>query len=176
MPQLPLFASPATHHLLDLLEAELGEPGELAGMLGRIEEAMRLADLYQCPGISLQLLRPSERMQRATAWLYQGHARELCERVNQGADVAPATMAEVLLALAEWTLQVKPNYAAQCMYRLCWLALAPPELQHLAAGPLTPGDEYEGREALERTRLVLQDTYRRAQQVGFEARRAGSGA
>lgn len=55
-----------------------------------------------------------------TEFVYRGHARELLERVAEGADLRPATAAEICLALVETSLQAPMHGPAAGLYFRMW--------------------------------------------------------
>lgn len=73
---------------------------------------------------SLLLLRPFGAGLN-TEFVFRGHARELLERVVVGADLRPATAAEVCLTLAQVSQVVPMHGAAAGLYFRMWLAAFP---------------------------------------------------
>jgi hypothetical protein len=61
----------------------------------------------------------------STEFVYRGHARELLERVAAGADLRPATAAEICLALVETSLQAPMHGPGAGLYFRMWLAAFP---------------------------------------------------
>jgi hypothetical protein len=57
-----------------------------------------------------------------TEFVYRGHVQELLERVAAGADLRPATAAEVCLALVETSLRAPMHGTAAGLYFRMWLA------------------------------------------------------
>jgi len=55
-----------------------------------------------------------------TAFVYRGHVRELLARVAAGADLRPATAAEICLALVETSLQAPMHGPAAGLYFRMW--------------------------------------------------------
>jgi hypothetical protein len=55
-----------------------------------------------------------------TEFVYRGHVRELLERVGAGADLRPATAAEICLALVETSLQAPMHGPAAGLYFRMW--------------------------------------------------------
>jgi heat shock protein HspQ len=60
-----------------------------------------------------------------TAFVYRGHVRELLERRAAGADLRPATAAEICLALVQTSLRAPMHGPAAGLYFRMWLAAFP---------------------------------------------------
>jgi hypothetical protein len=60
-----------------------------------------------------------------TEFVYRGHARELLQRAAAGADLRPATAAEICLALVQTSLQAPMHGPAAGLYLRMWLAAFP---------------------------------------------------
>jgi hypothetical protein len=60
-----------------------------------------------------------------TELVYRGHVRELLERAAAGADLCPATAAEICLALVETSLRAPMHGPAAGLYFRMWLAAFP---------------------------------------------------
>lgn len=60
-----------------------------------------------------------------TEFVYRGHARELLERVAVGADLRPATAAEICLTLAHVSQQAPMHAAGAGLYFRMWLVAFP---------------------------------------------------
>lgn len=60
-----------------------------------------------------------------TEFVYRGHVRELLERTAAGADLSPATAAEICLALVEASLRAPLHGPAAGLYFRMWLAAFP---------------------------------------------------
>jgi hypothetical protein len=61
----------------------------------------------------------------ATEFVYRGHVQELLTRVADGADLRPATAAEICLALVETSLRAPMHGPAAGVYFRMWLAAFP---------------------------------------------------
>ena len=60
-----------------------------------------------------------------TEFVYRGHVRELLDRIADGADLRPATAAEICLALSEISLQAPMHGAGAGLYFRMWLHAFP---------------------------------------------------
>ena len=60
-----------------------------------------------------------------TEFVYRGHARELLERIVAGADLRPATAAEICLALSQVSLLAPMHGAGAGLYFRMWLQAFP---------------------------------------------------
>jgi hypothetical protein len=60
-----------------------------------------------------------------TEFVYRGHVLELLERAAAGADLRPATAAEICLALVQTSLQAPMHGPAAGLYLRMWLAAFP---------------------------------------------------
>jgi len=60
-----------------------------------------------------------------TEFVYRGHVRELLDRLATGADLRPATAAEICLALSDVSMVVSMHGAGAGLYFRMWLAAFP---------------------------------------------------
>lgn len=71
---------------------------------------------------SFRLLKPdsSLRFRQAAPWVFAGHCGELLDRVAAGLDTRQPTAAEMLLALGEVSLEIRPGEAATGLFFQLW--------------------------------------------------------
>lgn len=73
-------------------------------------------------------LYPSPALRGKNEELYRKHAQEMIERVRTGKDTRPATDAEILCGLSEWTLENSPGQDASALYLTLATELIPAAL------------------------------------------------
>lgn len=130
-PAAPADAAPPSADLHALIDGILADTAPIFAAMDWAEEEIAAA-CRRHPGHAdalyhaFKILLPRDiGPGMGTEFVYRGHARELLERVATGADLRPATAAEIVLALVETSLRAPMHGAAAGLYFRMWQAAFP---------------------------------------------------
>lgn len=145
--------------IADLINAVHNELDPLTDMMGWAEEEISAAQ-HRHPAYSdtlhhsfILLHSHDERMR--TEFVYRGHARELLDRVAEGANTRPATAAEITLAFCQISQAAPLNSTATGLLFRMWHRAFPDT-------PLPIEDDQQHREQLFGSRIDDAETEARA--------------
>ena len=131
----------------------------LNGFFRSIEIAEQAMEAGGNPDGAFSKIQPTEALRGKATWLYRRHCDEIIQRVRDGEDTRPGTLAEVLAGLMEAATKAPLNEDARAAVAWLWKTLAPQSQYEAVAGltetPYTP-DGIERVVAETRRRLTAE--------------------